>query len=238
MPWIAAVPAIAGAVGGIASAIGARKQRGNAFQQALWQYNPNRINNSAAALNPWLAQLFGMPNKYNAWRPSGNDAFMQDLRKIYSGQDISPYLLNQPLNQINQGQNQNLARVSSMLGRSGLSGGLANTYALANLAGGNNAKANLYQQYGQWREQQRRNDINNIFNLWGQSQNLAAGMNQQQAQMMPGPAQNSWQMWGGALPRLAQSGVDIYNAIRSPQPTSTIQMGSGGYTGGSGSFPN
>jgi hypothetical protein len=89
----------------------------------------------------------------------GGTGFQRDMYKIAQGQDISPYLLNQPLNQINRGADTNMQRMTAQLGRSNMSGGLGNAYALSNQMGAQNARANLFQNYGQFREQQRRSDL-------------------------------------------------------------------------------
>jgi hypothetical protein len=132
------------------------------MRNRYWQ--PGTINDLAAGMNPWV---------WNAMRGiQGNgNQFSQDMYNIAQGKDISPYLLNQPLNQINQSYNGNMANMTAQLGRSNMSGGLGQAYQLANQMGRQNATANLYQNYGQWREQQRRSDLNWLMGLMQNSQN-------------------------------------------------------------------
>jgi hypothetical protein len=127
-------------------------------------YNPSNVNKYAQQYNPWIWDAIQGKNG------TGGTQFQTDIYNIMQGKDISPYLLNNPMNQLNQGANQNLARFQSMVGRNNSGGGLANAYALANLGGRNVAMANLMNQYGQWREAQRRSDINWGLGQVGQSQ--------------------------------------------------------------------
>jgi hypothetical protein len=179
-------------------------KKSNAFYANL--YSPANINKYAQQFNPWIW------NAINGQQ--GTTGFSKDLYNILQGKDISPYLLNQPLNQINQGANQNLAKFQSLVGRNNAGGGLANAYGLANLGGRNTAVANLMNQYGQWREQQRRSDIN-----WGlgqvqNSQNM--GFNSANAYG------NKWQVKPSWLDHLANSlaaGSAAYSGQQQPQAT-------------------
>jgi len=152
---------VTGLIGAAGSGINSLGQNQAAKQQnKFWQ--PSTINNYAQQFNPWA---------WNAIQGrQGNTAFSRDMYNIAQGKDISPYLLNQPLNQINRGADTNMAKMQSMLGRSNMSGGLANGYALSNRMGRQNATANLYQNYGQWREQQRRTDMDWLMNQINRSQ--------------------------------------------------------------------
>lgn len=182
MPWLA------GVIGGIAQYAGQRQAANSQNNWAKQMYQPGL----AQGWNPWLFSALGQ-NVMGSHDPSSSryvdrqSGYYQDLQKLVNGQDISPYLLNQPLNQINQGANQNMAKFQSMVGRSGMTGGLANAYALSNLGQRNTSIANLYNQYGQWKEQQRRNDIWNIMGQMGQAQDRARGAASGQAQMYQQP---------------------------------------------------
>jgi hypothetical protein len=161
-----------GWMGGAISAIGAgfgtrgyNRQADNMNRYYERMYTPSNINSYAQQYNPWSWDAIA--GKYG----NTGTQFQQDMYKIAQGQDISPWLLNNPLNQLNQGSNQNLARMQSIIGRTGGQGGLANAYALANLAGNNTSKANLMNNYGQWREQQRRSDLNWLLGQVQDSQN-------------------------------------------------------------------
>jgi len=165
-----------GWMGGVTSAIGAgfatrgyNRQQDNQNRYYERMFAPGTINAYAQQYNPWTWDAIA--GKYG---DSGTQ-FQQDMYKIAQGKDISPYLLNNPLNQLNQGANQNLARFQSMVGRNNSGGGLANAYALANLGGLNVSKANLMNQYGQWREQQRRSDLNWLLGQVHDSQTRGQG---------------------------------------------------------------
>jgi hypothetical protein len=138
------------------------------------QYGPSGINSYAQQMNPWV---WGAVNGQQ-----GTTGFQKSLYDLAQGNDISPYLLNQPLNQINQGANRNMQSLTAQLGRSNMSGGLANAYALSNQMGRQNATANLYQNYGQWREQQRRSDLNWLLGQIQQSQQQGANIGSNIAQ--------------------------------------------------------
>jgi len=181
----------------------------NQFYQNL--YSPGNINSLAKQFNPWIWDAIQGKMGF------GGTQFQTDLFNILQGKDISPYLLNNPLNQLNQGSNQNLARFQSLVGRNNSGGGLANAYGLANQGGRNTAIANLMNQYGQWREQQRRSDIN-----WGlgqvqNSQNM--GFNSANAYG------NKWQVKPSWLDHLANSvagGTAAYTG--SAQQPASYQM--------------
>ena len=250
-----------GWVGGMMGAIGsgfkstgknAEIRASNKFYGNL--YHPQNVNAYANGLNPWIGSVLGYQPQ-QGWgsftRRMGFDPrtspIYGDLQKIASGQDISKYLMNQPLNQINQGYNNNLQRAQSMLGRSAGGGGLANTYALANQAGRTNATANLYQNYGQWREQQRRSDINWLLGQWGGAQGNAMNLLQSYGNKWQQPANfatvtgdNIQAFMAGASGGMGggdQSGgsIDINKLM---QMFKGMQGGSGGNTIQSGSTPN
>ena len=218
-------------VGGMVGAIGsgfrstgknAEIRASNKFYGNL--YHPQNVNSYAGALNPWIASVLGYTPK-GGWSQFGGKYGMNptkspiygDLQKIARGQDISQYLMNQPLNQINQGYNNNLQRAQSMLGRSAGGGGLANSYALANQAGRNNATANLYQNYGQWREQQRRSDINWLLGQYSGAQ---------------GNAMNLLQAYGGKWQQPANFATVTGDTIAAFMTGASGGMGSGGGMGG------
>ena len=154
---------ISGLVSGVAAGAGVRGANASAnTHNKFWQ--PGTINKYAQGMNPWVW------NAIQGRQGNGNQ-FSQDMYNIAQGKDMSPWLLNQPLNQINKGADNNMAKMTSQLGRSNMSGGLANAYALSNQMGKQNATANLYQNYGQWREQQRRSDMDWLMGLIEKSQN-------------------------------------------------------------------
>lgn len=149
-----------GWAGGTVSAIGAgfstrgyNRQADNMNRYYERMYAPSNINSYAQQYNPWTWDAIA--GKYG----TGGTNFQRDMYKIAQGEDISPWLLNNPMNQLNQGSQQNLARMQSIIGRNNAGGGMANAYALANVGGLNTSKANLMNNYGQWREQQRRSDL-------------------------------------------------------------------------------
>lgn len=179
----------------------------NAFYKNL--YSPGNINSLAQQFNPWIWDAIN--------GKQGSTGFTQDLYNILQGKDISPYLLNRPLNQLNQGSQQNLAQFQSLVGRNNSGGGLANAYALANLGGRNNAVADLMNRYGQWREQQRRTDIN-----WGMGQVA----NSQNMGFQSATAYgNKWQVkpsWLDHLANSAAGGTAAYTG--SAQQPASYQM--------------
>lgn len=243
MPWVAAAPAIISAVGGIVGGIlghkGKKKEAERQRQFMRWLYDPNRINRSAGQLNPFLAYAMGLPGAApGAFKGFENNGFAQDLRKIAQGQDISKYLLNQPLHEIDRGQTQSIAKLQGLLGKSGAQGGLANLYALSALGSRNVNRARTMRDYGMWREGQRRADIANLMNQWQQTQNMTfGGANQQAANYINPPSSQS--AWGGAMPFLAQAGADIFKAFQKPGSGNPAGgMGSTIQTGGNNQFGN
>ena len=90
---------ISGIVAGIGSGA---ESRGYNRETKSWNkyvnsiYNPDAINQYAQQFNPWVWNA--MMGKYG----SGGTQLQTDMYKIAQGKDISPYLLNQPLNQINK----------------------------------------------------------------------------------------------------------------------------------------
>jgi len=179
MAWITG---LVGAAGSLAGSLG--QNSATKTQNKFWQ--PNTINNYARGMNPW------------AWDAiegkQGGTGFSKDMYNIAQGKDISPWLLNQPLNQINRSADTNMARMTSQLGRSNMSGGMADSYALTNQMGKQNATANLYQNYGQWREQQRRADMDWLMGLIGKSQDQGGALASKHQFK-----QNPMQMLGGMV---------------------------------------
>lgn len=212
MPWIAAIVAAG------AQYMGQRKAAKDSNKAMASMANADWGKD-----NPWLAAAMGKQGNYNVNRNSG---FYQDLNKMVNGQDISPWLLNNPMAQLNQGSASNLSKMQGIIGKSNAEGGLANSYALANIGGLNSAKANLMQNYGQYRENQRRNDFSNIMGWMGNAQDRAAGRS---TQMM-----NSYQQpmnGASAFGNLVQGGLAAYGAMGNKFFTgkdnggSTVQTG-------------
>lgn len=183
MSWGQVPGYVMGALGSGLSLRGQYNDTRNYNDQISRFLSPSNVAWRAGVLNPYITNA--MQGNY------GNNAFQGDLTRIAQGQNISPYLLNQPLNQLNQGYAQNLARFQSMVGRNGGGGGLSQAYALANLGGRNNTIANLYNQYGQYREQQRRQDINNLLGLYQGNLGLASQLQGQKANMFMQPQSRS-----------------------------------------------
>jgi hypothetical protein len=84
--------------------------------------------------------------------------------------------MNAPYQQIAQSGNMNMQRMGSLIGRSNMAGsGMANMYAMANLATQGTQRAGVAQQYGLWREQQKRNDINSVMQYLNQMYGVQQG---------------------------------------------------------------
>lgn len=235
MSWISGA---VGAAGGILSSMGrSREQRkSNKFYADL--YSPNRVNSYAAQLNPWLFSALGAQAPKGGWGnmfANPNQGMMGDLRKIIGGQDLSQYLLNQPLNQINRGAQQNLQQFQGMVGRSGMQGGLANAYGLANLGGRNNAIANMYNQYGQWREQQRRSDLDWIFSQIAGAQGQGTGLLNAYGSRWGQPTSSLTTIGNGALGFAAGSGMGMFGGGGSG--TNPASVAGGAAQGAQGGTP-
>jgi len=205
---------ISGLVSGIGAGAAVRGHNAQVGKQnQFWQ--PGTINNYAKQFNPWV---------WNAiqGQGQGQGGFQGDLYNIAQGKDISPWLLNQPMNQINRSADTNMARVTAQLGRSNMSGGLGNAYALSNQMGRQNATANLYQNYGQWREQQRRSDLD-----WLMGQIHGS---QQQGWNMAGQHQfkkNSWEKLGAFGQAFVAGSGGSFGQDKKSQPQQTSQIQSG-----------
>ena len=122
-------------------------------------------------MNPWSARqanarnasLFGeqgpdyIGNAIAGY--SGGNQYQKDLTGIAQGTYFDPMALARPISMLNKAGDTNMQRVSAQLGRSNMSGGLANAYALANQTTTQGKKSALVQNYGLWREKQRRADL-------------------------------------------------------------------------------
>lgn len=204
MAWVPAVIAGASAIAGWY-----QNKRKNDKERA--QAN-SAANTPGWGYNPWIYSALGqnVPGAMDRNSPNyvGNSGFYKDLVKLVNGEDLSQYLLNNPRNQLNRGYNTNMQRVQALLGRQGGTTGLGTSYALANIAGRNNALASLYNQYGQWREQQRRTDLNWIMGLTSNAKEQASGRAMQALPYSP----TSPGLAGG-FANLAQSGLAAYGAL-------------------------
>lgn len=228
MSWISNI--IGGAGGTLQShgyAHNIKKQ--NDFYRNL--FSPENINQLAYRFDPAIWDAIA--GKYG----TNGTGFQKDLYSIAQGRDISPYVLNRPVNMLNQQSGQNLARFQSLVGRNNAGGGLANSYGLANLAGRNSALADLYNKYGQWREQQRRSDINWILGQQAQSQQL--GFNAASAYGNKWQVKPNWlEHLGNSLNAGAAAGGGTAKPTWAQTSTPTGYVGAGGqdYTGGQGGF--
>jgi hypothetical protein len=184
----------------------------------LWQQHDQ--NRKAKQSNRRLGQFSGrnkiFEDAISGRYKGGGTQFQQDMYKIAQGQDISPYLLSQPLSQVNKGAATNMNQMTAQLGRSNMSGGLANAYALSNRMGQQNNVANLFQNYGQWREGQRRSDLNWLTGGYNEALDRDIGLN------------DKFQQPGNPFLTGAMAGLGAYAASggswgQKPQQSSSIQ---------------
>lgn len=162
-PW----GAVAGGVlGGFLSG------RGQGGTQA--PISPGQMWGGLQTLNPWL--YGALTNRWvNGASPTSGLGYQFSQMANNPGY-IDPRVMNLPYAQIEQGANTNLQRFGSMIGRSNMAGsGLANMYAMANLATRGQQRAGVAQQYSLWREQQRRNDINSLMQYMNQLYGVQQG---------------------------------------------------------------
>lgn len=177
----AAAGGFLGAAGAGLSSLGKERSANkyNSYLNNMYSVQNGPLLARAALLNPYLTNA--LKGDY------GSTNFQRDFTNIAQGRDISPYLLNQPLNQLNRGYASNMSKMQSLLGRSNMSGGLANAYALANMGGRNNAISNLYNQYGQWREGQRRADLNWLMGQYNNNLGMSLDMINRQMGLYQNP---------------------------------------------------
>lgn len=190
-------------LGGALSGSGQRDAAKAQNNQMAWLYNPGRINHAATEhLFPWLGNI--QRNR----RPSTNPFYQQMFDLAMNPGYIDPALMNLSYTQAARGARNNLGRLQGMLGRSNMSGGLGNAYALANLGGLNATRANLAQQYALWREQQRRSDLQYIQSQFGQAQQTAAGLAGGQAQQYITPTP-----WSSIMGNAITGGLAAYGSM-------------------------
>ena len=215
---------ISGLVGGISAGAGVRGANNSAgVHNKFWQ--PGTINQYAQGMNPWV---------WNAMlgKGQGQGGLQGDLYNLAQGKDISPWLLNNPLAQANQSASTNMARMQSQLGRSNMSGGLANAYALSNAMGRQANVSNIFQNYGQWREQQRRSDLNWLMGQIGESQDQGMQLANQHIFK-----KNLWEKLGAFGQGFigGMGGAPIESKKPKPKPGTPPPGGPGGGAGGAAS---
>lgn len=146
-------------------------------------YNSHAKNKKAKQANARNAALFGeqgpdyVGNAIAGY--SGGNQFQRDLTGIAQGTYFDPLALARPVNMLNKAGDTNMQRVSAQLGRTNMSGGLANAYALANKTTTQGNKSALVQNYGLWRERQRRSDIGWVNDMQNTNLNRRAGLNRE-----------------------------------------------------------
>lgn len=185
-----------GAVGGILQSIGSNKQTRSSNKNLVGlaqSFAPSNINNIGAGFNPFLYRALGYGGA-PTW--GANTGLQNSYNQLVNNPGyIDPTLKNAPYTQATRGAQANLARFSSMIGRSGAQGGLAQTYGLSNLAALTGQRAQIAQQYALWREQQRRADMDWLSRQLMGTQGQALGANQAAAGYLAG--QQPTMNWAG-----------------------------------------
>ena len=184
-PWMALA-------GGVAGYLSAKGQGGTTAPAS-----PYQMQNMFRVTNPWL--YGALTNRWQGGASPTSGYGQQMYNMVNNPGYIDPRVMNLPYQQIEQGANTNLQRMSSLIGRNNAQGGMANMYAMANLATRGQQRGNVAQQYALWREQQRRADIMNVYNMMQGGYGLAQG---QYAQ----PYSNSQLMGNAALGGLVAYG--------------------------------
>jgi len=212
-----------GILGGALQGIGARRQQKSQnkyYQQAASLYQPEQMQPWMQGMDPNLMAAMGMGGQ-------ATGAWGQNLANLAQQPGyIDPKLMNLPMQLSALKQQQDLAAASGKLGKSGMRGGLASSYALANQAGRTMRDVETQQKYALWREQQRRADmafIQNAYNqLMGQAGQAAGG----QANMLA--RQQAPMPWAGIAGNAIQSGLATFGSF----------PGAGGGGGGQGMAPS
>ncbi len=223
--------AIAGA-GALFSAYGqhraAKKQRGY-LRNAAGQMSPEAIMAGARQLNPWLfnalnqadlyqTPTFGNTGDYLDYQSSMSSpgSYTDNLAQLaHTPGYIDPRTMNYGIQQSMLGADAGFQQASSMVGRSGLEGGMADAYTFAHEANKSQIGAQAYQQYNLAREEKRRSDVALIQGMISQSQQAASGNAQARAnilsQQQAGP--NAFSMLGQG----AATGLQAYGAFKDWQ---------------------
>lgn len=211
-----------GILGGLLGGYGnqqAQKQQNQYLQQAAAQWNPGNMQSWMQQMNPQFMQGY---QGYGA--PGTQAGAIADISN--NPGYIDPKLMNMPLLLSAQRAQSDLTAAAGKIGKSGTSGGIGNAYALANQAGQTMRDMQTHQQYGLWREQQKRADLNWLQSMYqgmmGQAGQAAGGQAQMLGQQQA--PQNWYQIGGNAI----QSGLGAYGMMGGQQqqqapPLSQIQ---------------
>lgn len=202
------MPPAAAAGIGLASAglqaYGARQQMKNAQQQL----SPQQILYMMQQFNPGLyaALTGGDMGQYRGTQ-------YEQIANIANNPGyIDPRLMNAPMQQSAQRGQSDLIAAQGMIGRSGAGGGLANAYALANKAAQTQRDVGTQQQYTLWREQQRRQDLDWLQQMYSGLMGQATGTATQMAGI-----QGAMPTWAGMAGNALGSGLGVYGMMRPPQ---------------------
>jgi hypothetical protein len=193
-------------------------------------YSSHQKNQQAKKANARNAALFGdqgpdyVGNAIAGYE--GGNQFQRDLTGIAQGTYFNPLALARPINMLNKAGDTNMQRVAATLGRSNMSGGLANAYALSNQIGTQGNKSALVQNYGLWREKQRRADLGWINDMRNTDLNRRAGLNKEIADRY----ENTTSPWADAAGSFigsyaGSSSPNFFQGFGSNKGNSNIQVG-------------
>jgi hypothetical protein len=193
-----------------------QKEQNRLYQGAAERLSPQNITQAAGQLNPFLH--YGLYGQQAQGGPDvSGSGYAQSIRNIaHDPGYIDPTLQNAPLQQSAQRANTDYATAQGRLGRgafgsTGGTGGVASGYALANKGLQTQRDVGIQQQYGLWREAQRRSDLNWL--MGAQNQTLGMAGNQAAGQgnmlMRQQAPMNYGSMFGNAM----QTGLGAWGAM-------------------------
>jgi hypothetical protein len=205
-PWGAGIGAGLGLIGGLMGRGGEAGQR---------YMNPQQMMSQLQGVNPWL--YGALTGKWTPQGPSGSALGQYFSRMVNNPGYIDPRVMNMPYTQIERQGDSNMQRMAGMLGRNNMvgSGGVANMYAMANLATRGQQRAGVAQNYVLQREQQRRADINNLMQMM-QGAQFGQAPQYWQNQTQGNVIGNAMQGAGMMLPYLMQPGQQQQQQQQSP----------------------
>lgn len=192
----------AGALQGYSARKG-QKQQNAYLNKAANQYNAPQMLDWMKMMNPQF--MAG----YSGKATSGPGQYIAQMANQPGY--IDPALMNEAYRMSSQRAQNDLIAAEGKLGRSNMSGGLANAYTLANLGARTARDVNTAQQYALWREQQKRVDLDWLQRMYqgmmGQAGAAAGG----KAKVMS--AMQAPMGWAGIGGNMLQGGLGAYGMM-------------------------
>lgn len=216
---------IVSAVSGLLQGAGARQgqiAQNRNLRQAAGKLNSQNVFTGAQQLAPWLSGAM----TGNVGSQYGNYG-QQLMNWIQNPGGNTQQLLNPLLTQSAQKGQNDLVAAQGRLGRSGMQGGMGDAYALANRAAQTQRDVGLQQQHSLWQQQQLRQDLMNIQNMWNQLIQMQSGLSGQQANLYG--QQQAPMNWMSMMGNALGSGLSMYGGMGGRQQAPTPYQATGSW---------